>query len=227
MKNLITLNNPKSPISEAYRTFRTNIQFSGFDKDLKTIVVTSSGLGEGKTTTISNLAITIAQSGSKVLLIDCDFRRPQVNKHFEMHNHAGLTNILVNQSTFKEVVKQTNIMGLEILTSGPKPPNPSELLGSNAMKEFIQEMLTEYDKVLIDAPPVGLVTDAAILSTFVDGTILVLAAGEVAIEQAQRAKELLQNVNANIIGVLLNKVSIAKSKYYKYYNYQYSYEENN
>ncbi|QZY55324.1 CpsD/CapB family tyrosine-protein kinase [Crassaminicella profunda] len=225
MKNLIALENPKSPIAEAYRTFRTNIQFSSFDKELNTIAITSTGLGEGKSTTIANLAITMAQSGSRVLLIDCDLRRPQVHKNFSLVNHRGLSNILAHQTSHEDVIKQTNVIGLDILTSGPKPPNPSELLGSNAMKEFIKEMTQKYDRVLLDAPPVGLVTDAAVLSTVADGIILVIAAGEVAIEAAQRAKDLLQQINANIIGVLLNKVSAQKSKYYQYYYQQYYDEE--
>lgn len=223
MKKLVALENPKSPVAEAYRTFRTNIQFSSFDKDLKSIVITSTGQGEGKSTTICNLAVTMAQSGSKVLLIDCDLRRSQVHKNFGLLNHKGLTNILAHQDPYEEVIKQSNVIGLDILTSGPKPPNPSELLGSNAMKAFIKEMTTKYDRVLIDASPVGLVTDAAILSTIADGTILVVAAGEVVIEAAKRAKELLEQVNANIVGVLLNKVSAEKSKYYQYYYHQYYY----
>lgn len=225
MKKLISLSNPKSPISEAYRTFRTNIQFSSFDKELKSIVITSSMAGEGKSTTICNLAVTIAHAGKKVLLIDCDLRKSQVHKNFEIYNGHGLTNVLAHQMELKDVVQSVGVVGLDILTSGPKPPNPSELLGSNTMKEFIKEMTKKYDQVLIDAPPVGIVTDAAVLSTIVDGTILVVAAGEAPTETVKRAKELLNKVNANIVGVLLNKVSSQKSAYYQYYsNQQYYYD---
>ena len=222
---IISIDNPKSPIAEAYRTLRTNIQFSSFDKELKSIVVTSSGPGEGKTTTVCNLAVTMAQSGSKVLLLDCDLRKSQVHKYFGLNNSQGLTTILAKHLPLQEAIKQTNVIGLDILTSGPKPPNPAELVGSNAMKEFIQQMTHEYDRVLIDAPPVGVVTDAALLSTVADGSILVVAAGQVGIEAAQRAKSLLDKVNANIIGVLLNKIPIEGKGYYGYYYYHYYEDE--
>lgn len=221
---VISLINPKSPVAEAYRTLRTNIQFSSFDKDLKSIVVTSSGPGEGKTTTICNLSVTMAHSGSKVLLIDCDLRKSQVHKKFQLSNHQGLTNVLARQMPLEDALKQVGIEGLDILTAGPKPPNPSELLGSQAMKDFIKEVSQEYDRVLIDAPPVGVVTDGAILSTVVDGTILVVASGQVAIEAAKRSKELLEKVKANIIGVLLNKIPVDGRGYYGYY-YSYYYNE--
>lgn len=225
MNDLITLKNPKSPISESYRTLRTNIQFSSLDKNLNTIVVTSSTQGEGKTTTICNLAITIAQSGKSVLLVDCDLRRPRVHKNFDLNNYSGLTNILSGQNEDTDCIKETTIANLSVLSSGPKPPNPSEVLGSKSMKRFVEQMSEKYDYVLLDAPPVGLVTDGAIVSTLADGVILVASSGEVAIEAAKRSKELLENVKANIIGVVLNKVSVAKSQYYKYYYNQYYYQD--
>ncbi|WZL73659.1 CpsD/CapB family tyrosine-protein kinase [Clostridiaceae bacterium 35-E11] len=223
--NIISIENPKSPIAEAYRTLRTNIQFSSFDKALKSIIVTSSGPGEGKTTTICNLAVTMAQTGGKVLLIDCDLRKSQLHKYFHLSNQQGITNILAQHKSYKEVIQSTSTPGLDVLTAGPKPPNPSELLGSNAMKAFIKEMTEVYDRVLIDAPPIGVVTDAAILSTFADGTILVVAAGQVAVEGAKHSKELLQQVNANIIGVLLNKIPTEGRGYYSYYYYHQYYED--
>lgn len=224
VKELISLSNPKSPISEAYRTLRTNIQFSSFDKEIKCIVITSSGPGEGKTTTITNLAITMAQSNKKVLLIDADLRKPQVHKRFEINNQRGLTNVLAQHIPLEDAVQRTSLEGLDILTSGPKPPNPSEILGSNSMKEFIKEAVEKYDRVMIDAPPVGVVTDPAILSTIADGTILVVSSGKTYIEEAQRAKQLLQNVNANILGVVMNKIPVNGKGYYGYYYYHY-YEE--
>ncbi|PAB59399.1 CpsD/CapB family tyrosine-protein kinase [Anaeromicrobium sediminis] len=225
MKDLVTLNNPKSPISESFRVLRTNIQFSSLDKDLRSILVTSSTQGEGKTTTICNLAITIAQSGKSVLLVDCDLRRPRIHNNFELNNYKGLTNILAEQNNEDDCIKESTIVNLSVLSSGPKPPNPSEVLGSKSMKNFIESMKEKYDYVLLDAAPVGLVTDGAILSTLADGVLLVAASGEVAIEAAKRSKELLENVNANILGVVLNKVSVEKSKYYKYYYNQYYYQE--
>jgi len=223
---LIAHTNPKSPISEAYRTLRTNIQFSSLDKPLKTIVVTSSGPGEGKTTTTINLAITMAQSGSRVLLIDGDLRKPKLHKIFRVNNVIGLTNVLVNELDYTQGVSKTDIDGLEVLPAGVIPPNPSELLSSNRMKQFLAKVKQDYDFVLVDTPPAAVVTDASILSAIVDGTLLVCASGQVPIEAATRAKGLLENVNANIIGVVLNKIPINERNYSQYYYYTY-YEEDN
>lgn len=221
-KTIITHSDPKSPISEAYRVLRTNIQFSSVDKPLKVMVVTSSGPGEGKTTTIINLAITFAQSGSRVLLIDSDMRKPKIHKVFEFSNSKGLVNILAQREDYKEVVHKIDIDNIDIITSGTIPPNPSELLASNSMKQFLQKVKEDYDVVFIDAPPVGSVTDAAILSTLVDGTILVAASGQVHIDAVVRTKNLLNQVNANIVGVVLNKLdkgAHGNSYYYYYYYY--------
>lgn len=218
--NLISLNHPKSPISEAYRTLRTNIQFSSLDKDIKTISITSVGPGEGKTTTISNLAITMAQANKKILLIDADLRKPKVHEYFELNNMYGLTNVLVLNKSLEDVIKKSTVSGLDILTSGPKPPNPSEILGSNSMKELIDKAKENYDGILLDSPPVGLVTDPAILSAIVDGTILVVNFGKTHIEEAKRSKQLLENVNANILGVVLNKISRKGNGYYNNDYYQ-------
>ncbi len=216
---LITFTNPKSPISEAYRVIRTNIQFSSADKPLKVILVTSSGPGEGKTTTISNLAIMFAQSYGKVLLMDGDLRKPRVHKVFGVSNVVGLTNTLVKQGEYTEYISRTEMENLHILSSGPIPPNPSELLSSNSMKELISRVRDDYEVVFIDSPPVGTVTDSAILSTIVDGTILVAASDNVEIEAAKRAKGLLEKVNANIIGVILNMLEKngKGNYYYSYY----------
>ncbi len=220
--DIIAHSNPKSPISEAFRTLRTNIQFSGFDKPLKTLVVTSSGPGEGKTTTIANLAITFAQAGSKVLLLDGDLRRPKVHKLFQQNNIHGLTNVLTGHEDYKKYLLKSNIENLDVLSCGAIPPNPSEILASNAMKQFLQKVQEDYDRIFIDSPPVGHVTDAAILSTIVDGTILVAASGTVEVEAIKRAKELLEKVNANIVGVVLNKLDKnAQGNYYYYYYYYY------
>ena len=166
---LITLTNPKSPIAEAYRTLRTNIQFSNIDNELKCICVTSSGPSEGKTTTSCNLAETFAQSGKRVLLIDGDLRKPRVHKAFQLRGMKGLTNVLSGQAKLEEV---TQVVGsnLNVIPCGPIPPNPSELISSNRMKELIEYLKERYDLIIIDAPPVGVVTDSAILSTIVDGT---------------------------------------------------------
>lgn len=220
LNNLISLNHPKAPISEAYRTLRTNIQFSSLDKNINTILITSAGPEEGKSTTISNLAITMAQANKKILLIDADLRKPKIHEYFGLNNSTGLTNVLVINKYLEDVVKKSTVAGLDILTSGPKPPNPSEILGSNSMKELLDEVKRKYDVILLDSPPVGLVTDPAILSAIVDGTILVVNFGKTSIQEAQRSKQLLENVNANILGVVLNKISGKGNGCYNHYYYQ-------
>lgn len=219
---LITFRDPKSPISESFRTLRTNIQFSSIDKEMKIIVVTSSTPTEGKSTIAANLANSIAQGEKKVLLIDCDLRKPRINKIFRFTNIEGLTNILMGEKTISDVVHRTeDLDNLSIISSGPIPPNPAELLGSKKMKDFLDKIRDEYDMIILDTPPVGLVTDSAVLSTLADGLIQVVAVSQTDIEMVKRAKELLDNVNANIIGVVLNKVPTEGRSYYKYHYYQY------
>jgi protein-tyrosine kinase len=223
LRSLVVHNNPKSPIAEAYRVLRTNIQFASVDKQVKVIAVTSASPGEGKTTTIANLAVTFAQTGNKVLLVDGDLRKPTIHKVFGMFNAAGMTTALAHHIDYNTCVSVTDVENLYVLTSGPIPPNPSELLASNAMKNLIEKLRADFDIILIDAPPIGVVTDAAILSTIVDGTILVVSSAHVEIEAGKQAKGLLEKVNANIIGVVLNKITKENHKNY-YYNYYY-YEE--
>lgn len=220
--DLITHTNSKSPISEAYRTLRTNIQFSSVDQPVKTLMVTSSMMSEGKTTTLTNLAETFAQAGSRVIIVDADLRRPRVHQVFEVSNQQGLTNVLAGQVGLKDVVKVAGSQ-INILTSGPIPPNPSELLGSTKMKELVQVLSDHYDIVLIDTPPVNVVTDAAVLSTLVDGVILAIASGKTEIEAGKRALKSLEAVNANVIGTVMTMVPVTKKGYYGYQ--YYSYEE--
>lgn len=218
---MITHTDRKSPISEAYRTLRTNIQFSNVDRQMQTILVTSSAMSEGKTTTITNLAETFAQAGQRVLLIDADLRRPRVHKVFGASNQQGLTNVLALQVSLQDAVQ---IVGSDIhmLSSGPLPPNPAELLGSNQMKQVMSLAKQQYDVILLDTPPVNVVTDAAVLSTEVDGVVLVVASGKTEIDGAKRAVKLLQAVNANIIGTVMTMMPVMKKGYYgyKYYSYQ-------
>lgn len=223
-KLLIAHSNPKSPVSEAFRVLRTNLQFSSIDKHLKIFLITSPGVEDGKTTITANLAVTMAQAGSKVLVIDGDLRKPRIHKIFGISNNKGLTNILASQDNYRNFIHHTEADNLDLLASGPLPPNPSELVGSYFMKKLLEEVKNDYDFILIDTPPVGTVTDAAVLSTISDGTILVANSGKVEIKAAQRAKELLLKVNANIIGVVLNKINIHDRDGY-YYNYYYE-EEN-
>lgn len=221
-KGLITHFNPRSPISEAYRTLRTNLRFLIFNKQLKSILITSAYIGEGKSTITSNLAITMAQSENKVLLVDGDLRKPSLHYFFGVSNENGLTNLLVSKhENYQKFIICTGIQNLDLLASGPTPPNPSELLGSDSMKKFLKTVSNDYDIILIDTPPVGTVTDAAVLSTMTDGVILVVSSGEVEIKLAQKAKDLLLKVNANILGVVLNKVrfNVYNGYYYNYYYY--------
>jgi capsular exopolysaccharide synthesis family protein len=216
-RSLITHYNSKSPISEQYRTFRTNIQFSSIDEELRTIMVTSSGPGEGKSTTIANLAVVMAQQGKKVLLVDADMRKPTVHYTFRVTNTRGLTNVLTRQSELSEVTSKTEVKNLDVLPSGPVPPNPSELLGSKAMDVFVEKALEEYDLVLFDTPPVLAVTDAQILSNRCDGVFLVTSSGKTENEMALKSKELLEAAKAKLLGVVLNRKKMKEGQYYYYY----------
>ena len=216
-RTIITLSNPKSPISESYRSLRTNIQFAGVDHELKTIMVTSTGPSEGKSTTIANLAVTMAQSERKTLLIDADLRKPTIHHTFDLNHRFGLTTLLAGQSSMEESVQETTIANLSVMASGPIPPNPAEMLNSKAMKRFIQEASLRYDQVLFDAPPIIAVTDPQILASLVDGVILVIDSGKTNKDVAVKAKMQLENVKANIIGVVLNNKEMSGDGYYYYY----------
>lgn len=220
LNELITMKNPKSQAAEAFRTLRTNIQFSTLDQEIKTIVVTSSQPDEGKSTIISNLAITFAENNKKVLLIDCDLRKPIVHKNFALSNSDGLTSLVARESKLEECIKTTTISNLYILTSGPIPPNPAELLGSKKMKSLLKEFSEVFDIILLDTPPVLAVTDAQILSTLCDGVVLVTSFGQAEKNAVVRAKELIDKVGGRILGVVMNKVP-NKSKSYYYYRYNY------
>lgn len=219
--NLVIHADKKSPIAEAYRILRTNIEFSSTDRKVKVILVTSSGPSEGKTTTASNMAIAMAEANRRVLLIDCDLRKPAVHRLFGLVNVKGLTNILVEGIEYSNITNVTEVENLEIITSGPKPPNPAELLGSNKMKEFLDNVREGYDVVIIDAPPILPVTDAAVLSQYVDGVILVAGYGLTTFDAAVQAKASLQKVNARILGVVLNGVPVDRRGGYYYYYYYY------
>lgn len=204
----------RAPIAEAYKTLRTNIQFSSLDKEIKVILVTSSTPAEGKSTTASNLAITMAQSEKKVLLIDCDLRKPSIHRAFSLLNSKGLTNVLVEGLDYQSICNTAGIPNLEVLTSGPKPPNPSELLGTAKMETFLEMVSHDYDLVILDAPPILPVTDAAVLSQFVDGVVFVIAYGVTPYEIVIRAKENLEKVNAKILGTVLNNTPIKGNRRY-------------
>ena len=223
ISRLITHLDPKSPISEAYRTLRTNIQFQKLKHKESCLLITSSAPKEGKSTTIANLAITTAQMGSRTLLVDTDLRRPVIHTVFNLNKDKGITNYLMGKMTYNEIVKPTIVDNLSVITSGPLPPNPSEMLSSPEMDEFIEMCRSNFDVVLFDSPPVIAVTDAAILSTKLDGTVLVVKAHQTQRTAVARAKNLLDNVNARIVGCLLNSVNIERAygAYYHYYYYHY------
>ncbi|WP_147802485.1 CpsD/CapB family tyrosine-protein kinase [Alkalicoccus halolimnae] len=213
---LTTLEN-RSPAAEQFRTLRTNMQFMQIDRKLKTLVVTSPLPGEGKSTIAANLSIVLAQQESKVLLIDTDLRKPSVHYTFEISNNIGFTNVVTNQAGIKNAVKRTFNPNLSVLTSGPLPPNPSELLASNRMKRFIEEAKKQYDYIVFDAPPVNAVTDGLILSSMVDGTMLVIRNGKTEIEQAKKAVGSIQKVEGNLLGAVLNDCPVKDTPYSYYY----------
>ncbi|MBY0006625.1 CpsD/CapB family tyrosine-protein kinase [Priestia aryabhattai] len=216
-RRLLAHNSPKDPVAEQYRTIRTNIQFSNVDQDIKTIVVTSSGAEEGKSTTTSNLATVYAQQGLNVLLIDADLRKPTGHYTFRLENHIGLTNVLTRQSTLAQAVQESEIPHLSVLTSGPIPPNPSELLASAQMAELLKEMKEQFDMIIFDTPPILAVADAQILANQVDGTILVVSSGKTEKDAALKSKELLSNAQGKLLGVVLNNRKVEEGNYYYYY----------
>ncbi len=217
---LITISNPRSPISEAYRTLRTNLEFSGLDKPIRAMVVTSAAPEEGKSTTLANLAVTIAQAGKKVILVDCDLRRPSLQKIFNVSATAGFTDMMRDDTKMsKPPLQETGVSNLQLLTSGTLPPNPSELLASRRMGEVIAALQKQADMVLFDAPPVIAVTDAAVLASKVDAVLLVVSAGKTKREHAKKAKALLEKVNARLIGTVLNNVK-GEASLYQYYSDQ-------
>lgn len=220
-KGLVLRENPRSPIAESYRSIRTNIQFANIDGDLKTILFTSSNKSEGKTSTISNIALTMADAGHKVILIDCDFRNSSIHKAFNLTNKHGVTDILLKEEEYAKNIHRVGAnRNLDLLTAGQSPSNPSELLYSKSMKKFIDKLKEDYEYVLVDTPPITPVTDATVMSSYIDGVILVCSAGKTEIESLKRAVEALRRVESNIIGVILNKVPSKGNKSYYYYSGQ-------
>lgn len=218
---MITLDDRKSPMAEAYRHLRTSLLFSSAGKPPQTILVTSSQPSEGKTTTAINTAITLAQADADVVIIDCDLRRPRLHSHFGLENTHGLTNYLSGEKDTGQLLKSyKGLPRLKIITSGPIPPNPAELLSSQEMKNLLQSLKGKYKHVIIDSPPAISFTDAAILSTLVDGVVLVAMAGKSSVHLMRRFKQRLGTIGARIYGVVLNGIK-ANSMEYDYYNSGY------
>ena len=215
-QRLIVTEQDKSPIVEAYRALRTKILYSKTYGELKSIMFTSTGSGEGKSTTIANMAIILAQSGKKVILMDCDLRKSVQHLIFGSDNR-GLTNYLLEDVTADELLQDTEIKNLRILTSGPIASDPSELLGSDKMEQLFDYLKTQADYLIIDVPPVIAVTDACILASKVDGIFLVVNSGTIRREMAQKAKELLIDANGHVLGAILNRVELEEEDDYYYY----------
>lgn len=217
MRHLITKINPRSPISEQYRTIRTNLQFASVDHEIRSILLTSAGPSEGKSMTTANLAIVYAQQGKRVLLVDADLRKPTIHYTFRLDNLRGLSNILVGETSMQDAVESSDVENLDLISCGPIPPNPSELLGSKRMQFFIEEAKQHYDVVIFDMPPVLAVTDAQVMSNFVDGVILVVRSKRTENEAANKALDALESVNANVLGAVLNDRDKKGANYYYYY----------
>lgn len=211
---LVSYTDPTGMIAEQFKTIRTNIQFSSVDKRLQSILFTSSEPSEGKSTVSNNMAVTWADQGTKVVLVDADLRRPTVHRSFDVSNRRGLTNYLSNNAELTEVIHETMVENLSVITSGPIPPNPAELLGSKRIENLLRELTDKFDLVIVDAPPVNTVTDAQLLASQVDGTVLVVPQGIADKNGVRRAKQLLETVHANILGAVMNRVTAQKSAGY-------------
>jgi capsular exopolysaccharide synthesis family protein len=221
---LVTETDPKSAAAEAYRALRTNIQFAGLDQPCRTIVVTSATQGEGKTTSVANFGVVSAQGGTRVCLVDSDLRRPMLHRFFELDNSRGLTTALVEDVPFEKVAQPTRVPNLWVVTSGPHPPNPAELVGSRRMREHLEAAAAAYDLVLCDSPPVVAVSDGLALAAQCDGVILTVRVGGVSHEVIRRAVGQLEAVKGRILGVVLNAVNLRRDGYYyTYYRYYQSY----
>lgn len=218
-KQLIAYKNPTSPVSEQFKTIRTSIDFSAIDSAFQTILVTSPEVGSGKSTIAANLAIVYAQQGKKTLLIDGDLRKPTVHKTFSKNMFCGLSSVLTDQIDLHEACQSTEVPNLSILTSGAIPPNPNEMLSSNKMTVILEELKQEYDLIIIDTPPVTIVSDALVIAQEVDGVILAVRYGVTLKDRIKQAVEQIGMTRTPIIGTVLNGVSEKKSNYY-YYAYK-------
>ncbi|MDD5468999.1 MAG: polysaccharide biosynthesis tyrosine autokinase [Anaerolineales bacterium] len=226
----ITNSQPRSPVSESFRSLRTNLQFASVDHPLKTLLITSPSPSEGKTTVVSNLGVVLAQGGWRVVLVDADMRRPRLHKVLDLSNHFGMSNLFLQPEIQVDgALQKTHTDGLMAIPTGDLPPNPAELLGSEKMSEIMRAIHRNADLVIIDSPPVMAVTDSAVLAHWVDGVILVIKPGFTKMAAARQAVEQLNRVGANLLGVVMNDVDFGRSKYgyyyYKGYYYHYYYDE--
>lgn len=218
-RNLAFLQPGNSLISEQYRIIRTNIMFSNVDSDIQSVLFTSEMPGAGKSTTAANVAAAFAQAGKRTVLVDADLRRPTSHYTFGLSNQSGLTTGIVNQLPLEEIIKHTSVENLDLVTSGPVPPNPSELLSSVKMAQLLKELKSYYDMIIVDSPPVLAVTDAQILSKHTDGTVIVTDVKNNNVHRLKEAKQLLEKTDAKILGVVLNNVNMKKESKNNYHYY--------
>jgi non-specific protein-tyrosine kinase len=217
---LVTVRHPRSPISEAFRSLRTNLQFAGVETPIRSLLVTSPSPSDGKTTIVANLASVIAQSGRNVVIVDADLRRPRIHKMFQLSNRVGLTDQFIRmQDRFDGSLKSTEVANLHAITSGNLPPNPSELLSSRRMLEILKLLSEQFNTVIIDSPPTLLVTDAIVLAQRVDGVLLVVKPSVTKWASLRQAIEQLQRVKANLLGIVVNDINVGRSRYYYYRGY--------
>lgn len=217
--NLITLLNPNSSISEQYRTVRTNLQFAvAGDQPLRSMAVVSSGPGEGKSTSSANLAVVFAQAGRRVLLVDADMRRATLHKTFGLSNEVGLSNLVSGQQSASSVIQPSGVDNLSVMTAGPTPPNPAELLNSHRMNVVIEELYQMFDLIVFDLPPVMTVADGLIMASKTDGTVVVIREGVTRKDSIIEAKNRLIQAKARILGVIYNGVEQMNESSYYYYS---------
>lgn len=215
---MMLINNVKvnSIVTESYKSIRTNILFSSIDREKKKLLITSSEAGEGKSLTASNLAISFSEKDEKVLIIDCDLRKPTIHKKFQISNLNGLTDVLIDRILLNKAINKYSD-NIHILTAGSKVPNPSEILSSLSIESLFGELENEYDRIIIDSPPMLAVTDAQILSSKVDSTILVVRVNKTKKKLVKEAVGLLKKANANILGIIMNGQESDSKEYYRYY----------
>ena len=220
MKNeLIVFSNPKSNVSEAFKTIRTNLEFSAVDEKIKSILVTSSMVGEGKSFVSANLAVSFAQNNKKTLIVDCDMRRGRQHKIFGADNTIGLSNLLLDdiESSLKTYIQKTKVPNLYILPMGIIPPNPSELLNSSKNKQLMKLLEQKFEVIIYDGVPTNGLADSVVMSTMVDQVVIVCSVKKTPVELLEQTKKTLQNVSANIAGVIVNRVPVTRSNYYDEY----------
>jgi capsular exopolysaccharide synthesis family protein len=228
VRDLFVHSNPQSAPAECLRSIRTNLLFMSPDRPLRTILVTSSGPGEGKTTTATSLAEIMADGGNRVLLVEADMRRPRLRNVFGVPKEQGLSSLILGEGSLEATVHRTAIENLSVLTCGPIPPNPAELLHTDAFKAILAEAARRYDRVIVDSPPAGVVADSVVVSTLVDGTMFVVKAGQTSRDAAARALRALTDVNARVFGAVLNDMNLEDRRYAQYsYYYAYGYRERN